>query len=229
MMEAKICSTAAFSLPTSRTPAGSLKSTSLRPFSISPSSWKVHISMSAFMSLSRFFTISRPRPRSLDFPESVLDSSLVDFDVTEVEHSLLAVEDPDFREHLLSSIETASPEQLRALVLQLADEIPELRRSLVQSLASLKALSKEVSEVLHIDTRSDADSNESSFSLESVSTDSGSCSSWKSARSVINWDINIEDVPDIQSEVSLDIRSYTRWDIRDHSPSASCCSHAVGR
>lgn len=169
--------------------------------------------MSTFVSLSRFFTFAgRPRPRSLDFPESaIIDSS--DFDVTEVEHSLSTVEDPKFREHLLSSIEKASPEQLRALVLRLADEIPELQRSLVQSLTSLKALSKEVKEVSHVDTRSDADSNEASFSLESVSTDSGSCSSWKSACSVVNWDINIEDVPDIQSEVSVDVRSCAHLDI----------------
>lgn len=168
--------------------------------------------MSSFVNLSRFFTFAgRPRPRSLDFPESALDSS--DFDVTEMEHNLLTVEDPKLREHLLSSIEKASPEQLRALVLRLADEIPELQRSLVQSLTSLKALSKEVTEVSHVDTRSDADSNEVSFSLESVSTDSGSCSSWKSACSVINWDINIEDVPDIQSEVSVDVRSCAHWDI----------------
>jgi hypothetical protein len=138
----------------------------------------------------------------------------MDFGVTEMEHSrLLGVEDPKFREHLLSAIETASPEQLRALVLQLADEIPELQRSLAQSLAPLKASSKEVPEVIHTDTRSDADSNEASFSLESVSTDSGSCLSWKSARSVINWDINIEDIPDIQSEVSMDVRSCAHWDI----------------
>ncbi|KIK43290.1 hypothetical protein CY34DRAFT_803960 [Suillus luteus UH-Slu-Lm8-n1] len=171
-----------------------------------------HKPMSTFVSLSRFFTFAgRPRPRSLDFPESALDSS--DFDVTEVEHSLSSIEDPKFREHLLSSIEKASPEQLRALVLRLADEIPELQRSLVQSLTSLKALSKEVKEVSHVDTRSDADSNKASFSLESVSTDSGSCSSWKSACSVVNWDINIEDVPDIQSEVSVDVRSCAHWDI----------------
>ncbi|KAG2035778.1 hypothetical protein BDR03DRAFT_1000851 [Suillus americanus] len=169
--------------------------------------------MSAFVSLSRFFTTSRSRPRSLDFPESVLDSLPIDFDVTKVEHSLLTVEDPEFREHLLSSIETASPEQLRALVVQLADEIPELQRFLVQSLTSCKALSKGVSEVSHIDTKSDADSNEGSFSLESVSTESGSCPSWKSACSVINWDINIEDVPEIQSEVGVDVGSCPRWDI----------------
>ncbi|KAG1821053.1 uncharacterized protein BJ212DRAFT_1297501 [Suillus subaureus] len=169
--------------------------------------------MSAFVSLSRFFTTSWPRPRSLDFPESVLDSSPIDFDVTEVEHSLLTVEDPEFREHLLSSIETASPEQLRALVVQLADEIPELQRSLIQSLASLKALSKGVSEVLNIDRKSDADSSGASFSLESVSTESGSCPSWKSACSVINWNINMEDVPEIESEVSVDVASCARWDI----------------
>ncbi|KAG1804686.1 uncharacterized protein HD556DRAFT_1436872 [Suillus plorans] len=170
--------------------------------------------MSAFVSLSRFFTPSGSHPCSLDFPESVIDSLPVDFDVTEVGHSLLTVEDPEFHEHLLSSVEAASPEQLRALVLQLADEIPELRWSLVQSLDSLKASSKEISEVSHIDMRSDADSTEASFSLESVSTDSGSCPSWKSACSVINWDVNdIEDVPEIQSEVSVDVRPRPRWDI----------------
>ncbi|KAG1722567.1 hypothetical protein EDB19DRAFT_1916600 [Suillus lakei] len=181
--------------------------------------------MSAFVSLSRFFTTSG-RPRSLDFPKSVLDSLPIDFDVTEVEHIHLTTEDSEFREHLLSSIETASPEQLRALVLQLADEIPELQRSLVHSLASLKASSGEASEVLHLDTGSDADSSEACFSLQSVSThsnitqysshspsDAGSCPSWKTARSVINWDIDIEDVPEIQSEVSVDVRSCARWDI----------------
>ncbi|KAG0702466.1 hypothetical protein DFH29DRAFT_497851 [Suillus ampliporus] len=180
--------------------------------------------MSAFVSLSRFFTTSGPRPHSLDFPESVLNNLTVDFDVTEAEHSQSTAEDAEFREHLLSSIETASPEQLRALVLQLADEIPELQRSLMQSLASLKALSKDDSDVLHMDTKSDADSNEACCSLESVSTDSekysspspsdaGSRFSWKTAHSVINWDYNIEDVPDIQSEVSVDVRSRPRWDI----------------
>jgi hypothetical protein len=169
--------------------------------------------MSAFVSLPHFFTTLGLRPRSLDFPESVLDSLPIDLDATEVEHSLLTVEDPEFREHLLSSIKTASSEQLRALVLQLADEIPEVQRFLVQSLASSKALSKGVSEVSHIDTRSDADSDEASLSLESVSTDSGSCPSWKSACSVINWSISIEDVPEIQSEVSVDVRSCARWDI----------------
>ncbi|KAG2122762.1 hypothetical protein DEU56DRAFT_68943 [Suillus clintonianus] len=182
--------------------------------------------MSAFVSLSRFFTTSGSRPRSLDFPESVHDSLTIDSAVTEVEHSqLTTVENSDFRGRLLSSIETASPDQLRTLVLQLADEIPELQRSLVQSLASLKALSKEASEVLQIDTRSDADSNEAWLSLESVSTDSdttqysspsasdaGSSHSWKTAHS-INWDINIEDVPEIQSEVNADVRSRPRWDI----------------
>ncbi|KAG1738386.1 uncharacterized protein EDB91DRAFT_1249305 [Suillus paluster] len=181
--------------------------------------------MSAFVSLSRFFTTSGPRPRSSDFPESVLNSFTVDSDVAE-KHSQSTAEDSEFREHLLSSIETASPEQLRALVLQLADEIPELQQSLVQSLASLKTLSKEASDVLYMGTRSDADSNEACCSLECVSTDSeptqysspspsdaGSSFSWKTAHSVIIWDINIEDVPDIQSEVSVDVRLHPRWDI----------------
>ncbi|KAG2145350.1 uncharacterized protein EDB93DRAFT_1151882 [Suillus bovinus] len=171
--------------------------------------------MSAFVNLSRFFTTFGSRPRSLDFPESVVDSLPADFDVTKMEHNLLTIEDPEFREHLLSSVETASPEQLRALILQLADEIPELQWSLIQSLTSLKALSKEVSEVSHIDTRSDADSNEASFSLGCVSTGSESCPSWKSACSVSNWDIDdmTEDVPEIQSEVSVDVKSCPRWDI----------------
>jgi len=182
--------------------------------------------MSAFVSLSRFFTTSGPRPFSLDFPESIDDNStIVDSDLTEVEHSQSAIEHSEIRERMLSSIQMASPEQLRALVLQLADEIPEVQWSLVRSLDLSK--DSDVSEVLRVDARSDAaDSDEACCSSGGVSTDSEitrcsspspsdarSSSSWKTARSVNCWDVNMEDVPEIQSEVSVDVRSCPRWDM----------------
>lgn len=184
--------------------------------------------MSAFVSLSRFFTTSGPRPFSLDFPESIDENlTIVDSDATEVEHSHSAIEHSEIRERMLSSIQMASPEQLRALVLQLADEIPEVQWSLVRSLGfSKEASSKDsdVSEVLHVDARSDvADSDEAGCSVGGLleitrysspsPSDARSSSSWKTARSVNDWDVNMEDVPEIQSEVSVDVRSRPRWDM----------------
>ncbi|OJA20969.1 hypothetical protein AZE42_09175 [Rhizopogon vesiculosus] len=184
--------------------------------------------MSALVSLSRFFTTSGPRPFSLDFPQSVDDNLTVDSDATDVEqeHSQSTIKDSEIREHLLSSIQMASPKKLRALVLQLADEIPEVQWFLVHSLTFPKALPKEALELLHVDARSDADSDEACCSSGSALTDpeitrcsspppsdARSSCSWKTARSVNGWDINMEDVPEIQSEVSVDVRSCPRWDI----------------